>query len=138
IDGIRVNDPNNTRGGSFDFSMLDAGDIERIEIVRGPQSAIYGSDALGGVANVITRAGASEPEVMSHGEIGEDGYEHAGLALAGPVTAHGWFFLRAATLDDGDTAPGNAFSSDSIAGKLKFAPGEAWRLSLFARYSDSE
>jgi len=43
IDGIRVNDPNNTRGGSYDFSTVTTGEIERVEIVQGPQSSVYGS-----------------------------------------------------------------------------------------------
>ncbi|HEY1411149.1 MAG TPA: TonB-dependent receptor plug domain-containing protein, partial [Rhodopila sp.] len=49
LDGVKANDPTNTRGGSYDFSTLDLNDIERIEFVRGPASAIYGSDAVGGV-----------------------------------------------------------------------------------------
>ena len=55
IDGVKVNDPTNSRGGSFDFSTLSTDNIERIEIVRGPLSAVYGSDALGGVIDIITR-----------------------------------------------------------------------------------
>ena len=54
VDGVELNDPTNTRGGSYDFSKLDMASIERIEIVRGAQSAIYGSDALAGVINIIT------------------------------------------------------------------------------------
>ncbi len=137
LDGIRVNDPNNTRGGSFDFSTLDVGDIERIEIVRGPQSAIYGSDALSGVINVITRRRAEEPEIVLEGAVGEEGYEHAGVGFAGPLGAAGGFSLRAATLDDGDITPGNAFTSDSVTGKLSFGAGDTWHVNLFSRYSDN-
>jgi vitamin B12 transporter len=54
IDGIRVNDPAST-GREFDFSNLILSDVERIEVLRGPQSALYGSDAMGGVINIITR-----------------------------------------------------------------------------------
>jgi outer membrane cobalamin receptor len=53
IDGVRVNG----FGGSFDFAHLPVGDIERIEVVRGPQSAVYGSDAIGGVVQIITKQG---------------------------------------------------------------------------------
>src|SRR6266702_4040490 len=58
LDGVKANDPTNTRGGSYDFSTLDLNDIERIEFVRGPASAIYGSDAVGGVINIISRRGS--------------------------------------------------------------------------------
>ncbi|MBC8027919.1 MAG: TonB-dependent receptor, partial [Steroidobacteraceae bacterium] len=55
VDGVRVNDPTNARGGSFDFSLLDVIDVERVEIARGPYSAVYGGDALAGVINIVTR-----------------------------------------------------------------------------------
>jgi len=58
IDGMQVNDL--ARDDAFDFSNLTSYDIERIEVLRGPQSALYGSDALAGVINVITRR-ADEP-----------------------------------------------------------------------------
>ena len=60
LDGVKANDPTNTRGGSYDFSTLDLNDIERIEMVRGPASAVYGSDAVGGVINIITREGTGD------------------------------------------------------------------------------
>ncbi len=53
IDGVRTN----TFGGGFDFAHLPVGDIERIEVVRGPQSALYGSDAIGAVVQIVTRHG---------------------------------------------------------------------------------
>lgn len=54
IDGIRANNPDD---GRFDPGQLPVENIERIEFVRGPQSALYGSDAIGGVINIITRKG---------------------------------------------------------------------------------
>ena len=55
IDGVEANDL--SQGSEFNFSHLMASQIERIEIVRGPQSAIWGSDALSAVVNIITRPG---------------------------------------------------------------------------------
>ncbi len=54
VDGVRVNDPTTTNG-SFDFSSISLDNVERIEVLRGPQSSIYGSDAMGGVINIVTR-----------------------------------------------------------------------------------
>ena len=55
VDGVRVN----MSGGTFDFSRVAAGEIERVEVVRGAQSALYGSDAIGSVVHVITRHAAA-------------------------------------------------------------------------------
>jgi len=56
IDGIPVNEP----GGSFNLASLSISDIDRIEVVRGPQSALFGPDAIGGVLQVFTHRGSSE------------------------------------------------------------------------------
>lgn len=56
LDGIPINDPSNA-SRLFDFSTLTTDNIERIEVLRGPQSMAYGSDAIGGVISIITRRG---------------------------------------------------------------------------------
>ena len=53
VDGIRLND----MGGSYDAAHLPLFDLDRVEVVRGPQSAVYGSDAVGGVVQLVTRRG---------------------------------------------------------------------------------
>ena len=90
IDGVRVNDPATARG-DFDFVMLSLGDVERIEVLRGPQSAVYGSDAMGGVINIITRKQKAKKSLTATVEGGSYGTlsEHA----AGGMTA-GDFSLR--------------------------------------------
>ncbi len=64
IDGVPVNDPADP-GGAFNFGVDTLADVERIEIVRGPMSSVYGSEALGGVINIITRHGKGAP----HGHV---------------------------------------------------------------------
>jgi vitamin B12 transporter len=55
VDGVRANDP--ATGDEFRWEYLSTANIERIEIVRGPQSALWGSDAIGGVVHIVTRSG---------------------------------------------------------------------------------
>jgi len=55
IDGVRANDP--ATGDEFRWEYLATANVERVEIVRGPQSALWGSDAIGGVVHIITRSG---------------------------------------------------------------------------------
>ena len=60
IDGIDASDPSNP-GRLFDFAHLQTADIERIEVLRGPQSGLYGSDAIGGVISVTTKKVRGRP-----------------------------------------------------------------------------
>ncbi len=82
IDGIRVNDPSTT-GREFDFSTLVLADVERIEVLRGPQSALYGSDAMGGVVNIITRKGGGPPRAHISVEAGSYGTKETKGGISG-------------------------------------------------------
>jgi vitamin B12 transporter len=66
LDGVVLNDP----GGAFDFGQLTTDNIERIEIVRGPVSVLYGSDAVTGVVNILTRRGTGAPRLSAAAGIG--------------------------------------------------------------------
>ena len=59
-DGVPINDPGDP-GGGFNFGVDTLADVERIEVVRGPMSSLYGTGAIGGVINLITRHGAGAP-----------------------------------------------------------------------------
>lgn len=63
VDGVIVNDPISA-DRSFDFANLTSDNIERIEVLRGPQSVLYGSDAMGGVIDIITRRGQGDPHAL--------------------------------------------------------------------------
>lgn len=89
IDGVKLNDPS-TPGGGFNFGHLLTGNIERIEVLRGPSSVLWGSQAIGGVINMITRQPTEELAVNLRGEYG---YRDTGQLVgnisgkAGPLSA---------------------------------------------------
>ncbi|MDI9423874.1 MAG: TonB-dependent receptor [Spirochaetota bacterium] len=69
IDGVESNDPS-ASDRSFDFANLTADNVERIEVLRGPQSLLYGSDATGGVINIVTKRGKGKPSLSVKAEAG--------------------------------------------------------------------
>jgi vitamin B12 transporter len=69
VDGVRVNSAFN---GRYDFVDLSVDNVERIEVVRGPQSTRYGSDALGGVINIVTKRGAAQTTGAALLELGSN------------------------------------------------------------------
>ncbi len=72
IDGVKLNDPSGPTGG-YNFGTLLIGNVERIEILRGSQSVLWGSQAIGGVVNMITREPTTEPAFKGHIEAGSFG-----------------------------------------------------------------
>ena len=81
IDGVRVN----ADGGSYGFGRVAAGEIERVEVVRGAQSALYGSDAIGSVIQIFTKRGTpdSGPRLSGSLEGGSFGTSRGDLRLLG-------------------------------------------------------
>jgi outer membrane cobalamin receptor len=110
IDGVRAN----AFGGGIDLSQVPLEDVERIEVVRGPQSALYGSDAIGGVVHVITRSGG-RPSAQAQLEGGSRDMRRASGATTGEVNGVRWQ-LGANYFEDagftGTAANGKAVSND--------------------------
>jgi vitamin B12 transporter len=82
LDGVELNDPINP-ARSYDLAHLVLSQIERIEVLRGPQSPLYGSDALGGVINIITRKGQGAPRLTFSGSGGNYGSYIGDAGLSG-------------------------------------------------------
>ncbi len=82
IDGIRINDPT-AASGDFDFAILGPSAIDHVEVLRGPQSALYGSDAIGGVINIITKSGKGPAQFSARTEAGSYGTINSSAAVTG-------------------------------------------------------
>jgi outer membrane cobalamin receptor len=81
LDGKRLN---SRRDGGYNLSDLPVllDDIERIEIIRGPSSALYGADAVGGVVNIITKK-PEKTQIIASGAVGSHGYDSATVSYSG-------------------------------------------------------
>ncbi len=82
IDGVEANDAISTDRG-FNFANLTTDNIDRIEVLRGPASVLYGSDAMGGVINILTRRGEGDPHAGFTLEGGSFGTYRGSASLAG-------------------------------------------------------
>jgi iron complex outermembrane receptor protein/vitamin B12 transporter len=136
IDGIKVNDSTTTRGSAYDLSTVDVNQIDRVEILRGPASAIYGGEALSGVINIITRrpAGAGV-----HGSgylgLGQDHYSRAGATVAvGGDALQGQVSLG--TARDGKAGDDANMRLNTVSGSLRLAPGNGFDAELFGHHAD--
>ncbi len=142
IDGIKVNDLNNTRGGSFDLAALNLADIERVEIVRGPQSSIYGSDGLAGAINFISRVGGERLSANVAVEGGGDDYRRGTVQAGGPADRlfgdGARFSLQATHRDDGEAVSGSTYEADTVSGRLRLTPAPAVVANLYARHAGTD
>lgn len=124
VDGVRAN----AFGGGLDLSQVPLQDVDRIEVVRGPQSALYGSDAIGGVVQVITRSGG-RPSAQGQFEIGSRAMRRGAASTAGEVNNVRWQAATDYYEDEGFTgtaANGQAVSNDA-AQERQVAGGVGWR-----------
>ena len=83
-DGIAINDPSDP-GGLFNFGVDTLADVERIEIIRGPMSSLYGSGAIGGVINLISRRGRGPAQATASLGVGIPDAVRASAGLSGSV-----------------------------------------------------
>lgn len=145
IDGVKLNDPSSP-GGGFNFGNLLTGNIERIEVVRGSQSVLWGSQAIGGVVNVITRAPTEDPSLNASAEYGwRDTVRLTGNASArfGPVSASlGGDYLRTDGFSTFNEARGaterDGYRHYGANAKFNVALSDAVSVDLRSWYSDGK
>ncbi len=136
IDGIRVNDPTNARGGSFDFSTLNPQEIERIEIVRGPRSSLYGSDALGGVINIVTRNPERKKSVVAEARAGYKDFYDAMAGYSGPFRENADVSLNFQYTRDGHIVEGSEYTGKTANAKFVVYPTTDSVFEAVARYNE--
>lgn len=111
IDGMRLSDPSSTAGG-YGFSNLLLDDIDRIEILRGPQSILWGSDAIGGVVNVRTRRPTKPLEGSFAVEAGTHDTVSARAGVGGTSEAIDWRLAASRFTTDGISARSSGTEDD--------------------------
>lgn len=144
IDGVEVADPSAAQP-SYDFGHLLVTDIERIEIVRGPQSTLYGGDAIGGVINVITRKGKGKPRITASVEGGSFNTKnlrsglsgsHKKLSYAVNAALEDTNGFSAASRRNGNTED-DGYKNLTLNGRFGLDVTEFFRLEAVARYMTS-
>jgi vitamin B12 transporter len=100
LDGVEVNDPSSA-AGDFNFAGLLSTGIDRIEVLRGPQSALYGSDAVGGVVSLSTALGEGPPSGSVTGEYGSFDTFRGAARLGGSTERVAYGFSAAGLATDG-------------------------------------
>ena len=106
IDGIDVNDP--SQDGVFDFGQVVTSDIAQVEVLRGPQSSLYGSDAIGGVVNIVTKTGEGPAQFTGRLEGGSFETFNQSASVSGSVSRFRYSFNVAHLLiDDTPVTPLN-------------------------------
>lgn len=145
IDGVPANQP----GGSFDFAFLTTDNVERIEVVRGPASVLYGSDAMSGVVQIFTRRGAGPARPRASVRAGTYGTVDADAGVQGGTARLGYSLDAAQHVTRGlfgdSVVPlpngagtrtlDNTFRNTVLSGALRAAPDAATDVTLTARFN---
>lgn len=137
VDGIRLNDTTNTRGGSFDVSTLPAFGIGRIELASGAMSAIYGADTMAGVLRIETDWPESG-DVSARAEIGSESDWRAGLGSAFALGNDVELGLIGSASDAGDEIEGSTLETAALGARLRISRGNDAAWTLVARFAERD
>jgi len=134
VDGVAVNAP----GGFFDFSHLTVDNIERIEIVRGPASVVYGADAISGIVQIFTRQGRGAFNMSAEGRAGNRGSREATLDANGSMKRLRYSVGGGARRTDGIFSFNNNYYNGTLSGSIGLTPLEGSDILVSGRYTDAE
>ncbi len=148
IDGIDVSDPS-TPNNAFDFAHLLTYDVQQIEVLRGPQSGLYGSDAIGGVISIITQKGDGPARWTASNEAGSFGTFNQSVGVSGSQDNFNYAFSVAHVhasdipvtplqlLPPGQQAIGNNYDNLTYSAKTGVNLSESLTWNSVLRYSES-
>jgi vitamin B12 transporter len=142
IDGVKLNDPSST-GGGYNFANLLTGDVSRIEVLRGPQSTLWGSQAIGGVVNIVTPLPEKDLEGSFDVEAGSRQTVSGRAALGGKTGPVTWRIGAQTFTTDGISAiaPGfgggekDGYTNRSLSGRVEIALADGVSVDLRSYYS---
>lgn len=145
IDGIEVNDLSSITGG-YDFAHLMADNIERIEVLKGSQSALWGSDAMGGVINIVTKKGQAGFNPSGSIEIGENDYHKEAVSISGAQGSSHYSLFASNLETDGISAKNGEFDdpdddgyqNQNVTLKAGHQFSDIFAVDTILRYSDAE
>src|SRR2546425_759951 len=132
VDGVPWNQP----GGAFDFADLTTDNVDRIEIVRGPASVLYGSDAVTGVIQIFTRTGSGAPRVTAAARAGTYGSAEYETGLAGGGSRASYSVTVSRFRSDGLYPYNNQYRNTVVSSRVRLAPDDRADASLTYRWGD--
>ncbi len=132
LDGVPLNQP----GGAFDFAHLTTDQIDRIEVVRGPVSVLYGSDAMTGVIQIFTKGGSGPVATGVRLVGGSGGTTHASIEVAGARGRLGYAFGASRFGTDGMYRYNNAYRNTVASAHIRFTPDAHSDVNFSYRYGD--
>jgi vitamin B12 transporter len=133
IDGI----PANQAGGAFNWANLTTDNVDRIEILRGPGSVIYGSDAVSGVVQIFTRQGQAGLAVEGGGEAGTFGTMNGHAAILGGSSRFGYSADASRFSTDGIYRFNSDYGNTALSASLRALPDERTDAAISARFNNS-
>jgi vitamin B12 transporter len=122
IDGVEVN---SATAGGFDFAHLTTENVERIEILRGSGGTLYGSQAIGGVIHIITKAGKGKPEMTISAEGGNGRTHRQVFALRGGIENLGYSLSASRLKSQGFRSVNDDYENLALSSRLDFQPTES-------------